>query len=76
MLVQICAVELKVYPVEAESLDEAKTCFSKESIQTEMCSVLVDDSYNGVAKHEGNERVGALNLVLNVDSRIEFKYPV
>lgn len=70
---QVVTIQFEIYPIEAESLNQSKHSLAKECIHTERCRVLINNSHNCVAKNKSDKCIGPFYLVLNIDSRVEFK---
>lgn len=70
MLAQARGVELEVQPVESEGLDEGEEGFGEEG-RDGRSARLVQQGDDGVAEDEGDESVGALDAVLDVEGGVE-----
>lgn len=64
--VQVEAVDLEVYPVEDERLDEAHDGLSEECVDPETYRALVKQSQHAASEHQGDECARPLDAVLDV----------
>lgn len=73
MRVEIETVNLEVYPVEHERLDEAEDCFAEESIDAKFHVALVQQAEHATAEDQGHKRIRPLDPMFDIRPREELQ---
>ena len=66
MGVKIEGVDLKVEPIEAESLNQAQDGFPEKGVDAVFCTILEKQGDHAVAKDQSGESIRPLGLMLDI----------
>lgn len=69
---QIGSINLEVDPIEHVRLAEPQDGLAQKSVES-IVDILEHHAHNRVTQHQGDEGVGSLDFVLDVDGRIELE---